>query len=349
MPISSELLHPLISVIVPCYNAAPFVAETIESVLRQTHPCVEVIVVDDASTDGSWEVVQSYRDQITAFRLDENRGGSHARNRGAEIARGEYLMFLDADDVLAPDTLAGLVAALHERDADIAGCRWRRLKSIDGRWHTVPSGITPPNPTKDSLPGWMTGESWFPPCAVLWRRQVYDKVGRWDEDITLNDDGDLMMRALSDGARLVVAEQGEGFYRSHGEDRLSVSTDLSAAKLRSQRRVIEKLEAKLTAQGRLPEYAEPLGVAYQSLALLALQNDQTEIARECQRHGESLAGYRPVSRTLPGRLLSRLVGVERKEQIAAAFARFGLATSERRRLRTLKARRTSWEAAGKCD
>lgn len=340
--------HPVVSVVIPCYNAEPFIRETVDSAFAQTHPQVEIIVVDDASTDRSWDVVSTYGDQITAVRLERNGGGSRARNHGARLATGNFLMFLDADDVLAPDALAGLLEALREKSGDIAGCRWLQLKKRDGDWRKLPADIPIPDPAGDPLRGWITGSSWFPPAAVLWRRDVYDRVGGWDEEITLNDDGDIMMRALADGARLVVAERGQAYYRSHGDERLSVSTNVfSESKLHSQRRVIEKLESKLTEQGRLTEYAEPLGIAYQYLALLALQNGHMEIGRDCQRRGETIGGFRPVSRTFAGRFLSRVVGVERKEKIAAALARLGFATRERRQFRTLTARHTVRQEAEK--
>jgi glycosyltransferase involved in cell wall biosynthesis len=84
----------LVSIITPCYNAAPFVAETIESVVAQTYPRIEHIVIDDGSADGSWEVIERYASRVTALRLERNRGGSYARNRGAELARGEFLMLM---------------------------------------------------------------------------------------------------------------------------------------------------------------------------------------------------------------------------------------------------------------
>src|SRR5688500_425481 len=111
--VDSNSPRPLVSVVTACYNAAPYVAETIESVLAQSYAPIEHIIVGDASTDGSWKLVsrflERHPDRVRAQRLPANRGGSHARNIGTELARGEYVMFLDADDRIDPDTIGSLL------------------------------------------------------------------------------------------------------------------------------------------------------------------------------------------------------------------------------------------------
>lgn len=323
----SELLT---SVVVPCYNARPFIAETLESVLAQTYPAVEIVVVDDASTDGSWEIVQGFGDRVTAVRLAKNQGGSHARNGGASLARGDFLMFLDADDLIAPDTIAHLVRAVRDRPESLAICRWQRLKIIAGEWVKVPTEVAFPVPGADPLRGWLEG-SWVPPCAVLWRRDVYDRTGGWDESLTYNDDGDLMMRGFMQGVQLVAADGGEAWYRFHGVARVSVGTDLFAeAKVRSGMRVLDKLMHRLEEKGQLTEYAVPLGTSFQWLAMLGFQHGHPELARESLALGRRLAGRRLVSATLAGRVLELLVGLEEKERIAQVLGRAGAVTRRRR-------------------
>lgn len=334
--------NPLVSVVMPCYDAAPFVAEAIGSVLAQTHAPVEVVVVDDASRDGSWEVVREEAERhpgrVSALRLEENRGGCHARNRGAAAARGEFLMFLDADDAIAPDTVAALVEAVRDRPDGIAVCGWKRLEEDgSGKWVTTPREVPLPDPDADPLREWLLGR-WVPTCALLWRRDVYERTGGWDESLSINQDGDLALRALAAGARLVRAAGGEGYYRTHGTTRPSVSQSLAGErKLRSRMRVLEKLSETLEGGGRLAEYAEALGVAYQEVALRGYQQGHTELARECQRRGEALVG-RPaaVSRTPVGRLLVRALGVERKERVVQWLARHGVVTGERKRMAALQ-------------
>lgn len=322
-----------VSVIIPCYNAEPYVVETIRSVLSQTYRAIELIAVDDASTDGSWAVLESFRNRVKAIRLPGNRGGSHARNRGAELATGSFLMFLDADDLLTPDSIASLVDALQNEQNSIAISPWRRLVRKGESWVTAPADVPLPNTTKDPLYGWISGSTWVPPCAVLWRRDVFDRVGGWDEQLTYNDDGELMMRALAEGVALVASESGESYYRSHGNTRVSVGTNLFTERnLRSGMRVLEKLSARLGSTGAMGRYAPAIGIAYKKLGQYAFQHGHVELGRECVAIGERHAGARTVSPNLLGRLLERLLGMEMKERIARILTEQGIRTRGRRLL-----------------
>lgn len=109
----------MISVIIPTYNHASSLAHTIESVLAQQDVDLELIVVNDGSTDNTRELLQPYEDRITVIH-QENKGRNPARNRGFEVAKGDQLIFLDADADLEPDALARLSAALNDTDAAFA-------------------------------------------------------------------------------------------------------------------------------------------------------------------------------------------------------------------------------------
>lgn len=335
----------LVSVVVPCYNAAPYVAETLESILAQTHPAVEAIVVDDASTDGGWEVVQHYAarypERVRALRLSANRGGGYARNRGAELASGQYLMFLDADDFIAPGALAALVSIVRDVPGAIAVGDSRKVQRNEaGEW--VKGGrdaALPPRDTDAALRGWLDGTVWVPTCALLWRRDTYEATGGWDESLARNQDGDIAMRALVGGARMVVTPEITGFYRMHGDSRVSVSRNfVHVDKLRSQLRVIDRIAALLREQGRVEAFADSLAADYSSVALRAFQAGHWEFGRECVRQARGAGRGRPQSDTPVGRMLERVLGLEGKERLAQALARMGVMSSGRRTIAGLRAR-----------
>lgn len=112
---------PLVSIIIPCYNAEAFMAEAIRSALAQTYPSREVIVVDDGSDDGSLDVVRSFGEEVRA-ESTAHRGGSAARNHGLRLARGELIQFLDADDLLFPEKVERCVYELTRTGADGVFC-----------------------------------------------------------------------------------------------------------------------------------------------------------------------------------------------------------------------------------
>jgi glycosyltransferase involved in cell wall biosynthesis len=317
----------LVSIITPCYNTARFVAETIESVAAQTYPHIEHIVVDDGSTDGSWEVIERYTPSVTALRLEHNRGGSHARNRGAELARGEFLMFLDADDFIAPDTIGGLVAAAQEQPRLIAVCEYSRWKQQpDGRWAEASRERPVPEPDTDLFEAFLTMSAWSPPCCVLWRRDAYELVDGWDEELARDQDTDILLRAYARGGRLVRAHRGVGYYRLVEGERVSVSSGISLARYHASIRVVDKLAAELARLAQYPAYTGLLSRAYHKRALAGFRAGFWDAARESLRKGEAL-GRHVVSTRRSARVLERLLGLERKERVVQFLAGFGITTA----------------------
>ncbi|MEQ8848772.1 glycosyltransferase family A protein [Botrimarina sp.] len=124
---------PTYSVVVPCYNGAPFLRETLDSVLAQTAPPLEILVIDDGSTDDSAAVAESYGDPVRVIR-QPNQGESVARNRGIDEARAEWVAFLDADDLWRPSKLA---AQLEVAGGEIACVHCRFDALIDGQIQPV--------------------------------------------------------------------------------------------------------------------------------------------------------------------------------------------------------------------
>jgi glycosyltransferase involved in cell wall biosynthesis len=188
---------PKVSVIVPCYNLGRFVGETLQSVQAQTMTDWECIVVDDASTDDSGEVVRPFTQtdsRITYLRNERNRHVSETRNRGLATSRGRYVVCLDADDRITPETLALLSVAL-DKDRGIA-------LAYGGLQIMSEAGVLRPQahdwPPDFDFKEQIQGRNQVPTLCMM-RRSVIDRTGGYRRRVTPVEDADLWTRAASAG------------------------------------------------------------------------------------------------------------------------------------------------------
>ncbi|MFW5634392.1 MAG: glycosyltransferase family 2 protein [Erythrobacter sp.] len=295
-----------ISVIVPCLNAEQWLGPTLRSVFNQTRPADEVIVADNGSTDASRDIARSFGDRVRLVEVPR-RGASAARLAGLRHASGDALMFLDADDLVAPETLDIMAQALASGRGDVALCPWFRLEHAHGAWTWAPPSCAPRRFGQDDLAAWLTG--WYhPPCSVLWSRTAYERSGGWDPAIGVNDDGDVMMRGLVRGNRLVRTRRGAGFYR-----RLPGGGSLSGAGreplgIESRLDVLDRIVGELETRGRIARYAIPLCEAY-DLVLSDAAGNSLALAERCSRaldRLDPLRGPAARAREAASRRLTRL-------------------------------------------
>lgn len=281
-----------VSVIIPCYNGEEYIGQTIGSLFDQTRPADEIIVVDDGSEDRSVDIARSFGESVTVL-TKENGGAAKARNCGADHATGDALMFLDADDVLATDVLEQLIAQLEHNPEGVVACPWFRLDKIGDKWVKRPPSCVPLRDNQDYLSGWITG--WYHlPCSILWSRAAYEKTGGWDPKAYVNDDGDLMMRALAGGVELQITDKGESFYRRMPEEKESNS--LSGARFtragrEAQIYVMRKIAQRLENRGRLNAYRKSFTRALDQYRRLC-ESQYPDLSDECSelinRYGEPL-------------------------------------------------------------
>jgi glycosyltransferase involved in cell wall biosynthesis len=120
----------LVSIITPCYNSARFISETIESVLSQTYQNWEMLIVDDCSTDASYEIVLEYAakdKRIKAYRMEHNSGAAACRNKAIELSQGEYVAFLDSDDLWLPEKLEKQLQFMQDHNADFSFTEYEHI------------------------------------------------------------------------------------------------------------------------------------------------------------------------------------------------------------------------------
>lgn len=188
--------NPLVSVVIPAYNAERYLSEAIESVLAQDYAPVETIVVDDGSSDGTTAVARSYEVELIA---QENAGPAAARNRGFAASRGEIVAFHDSDDLMTSDKLAVQVGELLA-DPGI-GCVLAEQELMIEDDAELPfwaegSDVPTAMPAKPEEPA---DEPDVHPMTMVVRREVFERVGGFDEEMRAAEDFDWMLRATEAG------------------------------------------------------------------------------------------------------------------------------------------------------
>jgi glycosyltransferase involved in cell wall biosynthesis len=194
---------PLVSVIIPAYNRAHLIGRAIASVLAQGYRSFEIIVVDDASTDKlAATLAEIDSAQLRCITHPRNRGAAAARNTGIAAANGEFVAFLDSDDIWFPDKLAQQVAAMRDQPSDVAGhvCAYDCLKAGDGP-RVIAPGWTPLTFRRHQLFGCTCG----PGTTLLCRRSIFAEIGQLDEALRRLEDWDWLLRLSGKGYRLLAS------------------------------------------------------------------------------------------------------------------------------------------------
>jgi glycosyltransferase involved in cell wall biosynthesis len=219
----------LVSILIPCHNAAPWLAQTLESALAQTWPHTEIILIDDGSTDDSREIARSFEARGVRVLRQPNRGAASARNAGLAAARGDYLQFLDADDLLTSEKVALQVTLLEERSQEcIASCRWGRFHNEPSTARFVDDAVFRDFAPMDYLLLHVGGKRMMHPAAWLVPRRVAESAGRWDETLSLNDDGEYFARVVLASRGIAHSTAGASLYRSQLPGSLSRRCDRRA-------------------------------------------------------------------------------------------------------------------------
>jgi len=284
---------PLVSVIIPAYNRAHLIGRAIASVLAQSYRNFEIIVVDDASTDNLAAILaEANSPQLRCITHPRNRGAAAARNTGIAAANGEFVAFLDSDDVWYPDKLAAQVAAMRQQPPEIVGhvCAYDCLRE----------GYSP----RVIAPGWdpltfrrhqLLGCTCGPGTTLLCQRSVFAEIGPLDEELRRLEDWDWLLRLSEKGYRLLASPAALA--------RVEVSSS-------TQGRVIA------AALQRIREHHEPIvareGVLWRQIFRSTLHLETAAAAFGDKAYGRALAAmlrsflcYPPRGGELYWRLLQR--------------------------------------------
>jgi glycosyltransferase involved in cell wall biosynthesis len=212
-----EFRMPLVSILVPSYNSEAFLTECLESALQQTYPKLEIIVVDDGSTDRSLELARSFEGRGVRVIAQENKGQSGALNTAFEAAAGDYLQYLDADDVLHPRKIEIQIARLQRAEPTaVASGAWSRFRSsvLDASFE--PEAIWQDCAPVDWIVKSWSGGGMMHVAGWLIPRLIVEAAGRWDESLrwAANLDAHFFTRALLASSGCNFCSEAKSYYRS---------------------------------------------------------------------------------------------------------------------------------------
>lgn len=309
--------HPVVSVVIPCYNAETWILETLNSVIGQPGVDLDIVLVDDGSTDRSVAVAQAMGAPMLRIIRQANDGASRARNVGTAAARGEFIQYLDADDVLEPGTLAARVNALRAAEADVAYCNWLRWERQAGGSFAVGQIVTRTLGSRPDVD--LLTDAWWPPGALMYRRAVVDRVLPWREDLPVIQDARFQLDAALSGAHFVHVDAIGLKYRVHTSDSLSHRDP--RAFLEDVYNNVSDLHAGWLKADVLDEpRRRGLIRVYRYLATALFSIDRARFKQVLAAVRRLDPNYRPEGSAVL-RTLSSLVGYSAAEEVAARWRR----------------------------
>ncbi len=212
-----------VSILIPLFNSQDYIAETIQSALDQTWPNIEIIIVDDGSTDNSYQIAKNFESDILKIYQQKNRGACAARNLAFQRSTGDFIQYLDADDLLTPDKIKKQLMLFEKFGNNIiTSGQWGRFFNTK---HTVQWEDQTIN--KDYLTpiDWLI-ESWngggmAQTSVWLTPRNLIDLAGSWNESLTVNQDGEFFSRVLMQANAIKFCSEAKVYYRSGNASSIS--------------------------------------------------------------------------------------------------------------------------------
>ncbi len=216
-------MMPLVSILIPAHNAEDWIADTIRSAMAQTWKRTEIIVVDDGSSDQTLGIARQFESESVRVVWQENQGAAAARNKALSLSRGDYIQWLDADDLLAPDKVARQMEALNcaQSPRTLLSSSWGHFMYRPYRARFIPTALWCDLSPAEFLLRKLGHRVFMQTAVWLVSRELTEAAGPWDTSMTFDDDGEYFCRVLlaSDGIRFVP--RARVYYRMVGAMSLS--------------------------------------------------------------------------------------------------------------------------------
>lgn len=282
--------EPLVSILTPAYNAEKWIADAITSALRQIWPRKEIIVVDDGSTDRTLTIASKFSKEGVKVVSQQNRGASAARNHAYSLCRGDYIQWLDADDVLAPDKVSRQMefAETANNPQLLLSSEWGRFLYRTKRAVFIPTPLWEDLEPLEWLLRKMTLNVWMQPGTWLTSRELTEAAGPWDERLSFDDDGEYFCRVISKSQGVAFVRGAKTYYRATGPESLS-SVDYSNRKLESAWLSI-RMHIQYLRQLEISERTRNAAISFLQTWITMFDPYRTDIIEQMQQTAAAMGG-----------------------------------------------------------
>jgi len=263
-------MKPLVSILIPLYNSEKYISETIQSCLNQSYKNIEIIIVDDGSTDNSYKIAKSFENDIIKVFKQKNKGAPTARNFAFSKSSGDYIQYLDADDLLSPDKIETQIKCFEQYGNNIiTSCKWDRFYNSpdEARFPQRPTYKNYENPV-DWILDIINKNDMGQTSIWLTPRNIIEKAGKWNEELTINQDGEFFHRVLLKSQKVIFCENAKVYYRSGDKSRITYTTNKRAKSLLLSYILMEEalLKKENTERTRKASYQKYLRFIYENFS-----------------------------------------------------------------------------------
>ena len=288
--------EPLVSILIPAYNSEESIGNTLRSALAQTWARKEIIMVDDGSTDGTAEIVKRFEAEGVRLVLQRSQGASAARNKAFSLCHGDYIQWLDADDLLSPDKIAAQMKWLstHGSRRTLVTCAWGKFLYRYYRAKFVPSDLWRDLSPMEWLLRKMEKNIYMQTGAWLVSRELTEAIGPWDTRLSVDDDGEYFCRAILASEGVQFVPEGKVFYRGPGFRSLSYIGNSRAR--RESLWLSMQLHIKYLRAVEDSERVRAACLQYLQTSMIHFYPEEREIVRQAKELARELGGELGVPR-----------------------------------------------------
>jgi glycosyltransferase involved in cell wall biosynthesis len=317
----------LVSILIPAHNAEKWISDTIRSALSQTWPRKEIIIVDDGSSDGTFEVARQFEAKSVNVISQENKGGNSARNRAYSLAQGDYVQWLDADDLLASDKITEQmkVAETSQSKMVLYSCPHGVFLCSPKRARFVPNSLWHDLTPVECLINRFYFNDFLNPASYLVSRELAEKGGPWDERLSCDQDGEYYSRIIAASDEVKFVSTARCYYRQSSFNQVSrrnseeTGRSLLLAKSLSIRCLMSLADTDRTRKASLALLQHSLPYFYP---------EKTELIEKINKLAFELGGnLEPPNFGWRSEFLQRILGTKKGKESMIALRKLKMAAS----------------------